>query len=170
MRPGCRWQASRSRSPPIERSPRQGRGARGAGDAISGSARCPLQRQPPLGQREFRCFRTAADRQTPQGSRVPVRGCDHWEFRDGKVVRKDSYWKLVEIMKKPLAPVLRVLALLVCIAPFSTAGGQGGPATPRRLTVLVDAFGERPALQKEWGYSALAPTRASQWSPAGCTG
>jgi len=29
-----------------------------------------------------------------------VRGCDHWEFRDGKVVRKDSYWKIVE--PKPL--------------------------------------------------------------------
>ena len=27
---------------------------------------------------------------------VQVRGCDHWEFRDGKVIRKDSYWKLVE--------------------------------------------------------------------------
>ena len=33
---------------------------------------------------------------TPQGSRVRVRGCDHWEFQDGMVVRKDSYWKLVE--------------------------------------------------------------------------
>jgi hypothetical protein len=25
-----------------------------------------------------------------------VRGCDLWEFRDGKVTRKDSYWKIVE--------------------------------------------------------------------------
>ena len=33
---------------------------------------------------------------TPEGRRVRVRGCDHWEFRDGMVVRKDSYWKLVE--------------------------------------------------------------------------
>jgi ketosteroid isomerase-like protein len=33
---------------------------------------------------------------TPEGRRVRVRGCDHWEFRDGQVVRKDSYWKLVE--------------------------------------------------------------------------
>lgn len=33
---------------------------------------------------------------TPQGIAVQVRGCDHWEFRDAKVVRKDSYWKLVE--------------------------------------------------------------------------
>jgi ketosteroid isomerase-like protein len=32
----------------------------------------------------------------PDGRRVQVRGCDHWEFRDGKVIRKDSYWKIVE--------------------------------------------------------------------------
>jgi ketosteroid isomerase-like protein len=31
-----------------------------------------------------------------EGRRVRVRGCDHWEFRGGKVVRKDSYWKIVE--------------------------------------------------------------------------
>lgn len=30
------------------------------------------------------------------GSKVKVCGCDHYEFRDGKVVRKDSYWKIVE--------------------------------------------------------------------------
>jgi ketosteroid isomerase-like protein len=30
------------------------------------------------------------------GVRVRVRGCDHWEFRDGQVIRKDSYWKIVE--------------------------------------------------------------------------
>ena len=33
---------------------------------------------------------------TPEGRRVSVRGCDHYEFRDGKVIRKDSYWKIVE--------------------------------------------------------------------------
>ena len=32
----------------------------------------------------------------PDGRRVRVRGCDHWEFRDGKVIRKDSCWKIVE--------------------------------------------------------------------------
>jgi ketosteroid isomerase-like protein len=32
----------------------------------------------------------------PDGERVEVRGCDHYEFRDGKVVRKDAYWKIVE--------------------------------------------------------------------------
>lgn len=30
------------------------------------------------------------------GARVEVRGCDLFELRDGKVARKDSYWKLVE--------------------------------------------------------------------------
>jgi ketosteroid isomerase-like protein len=32
----------------------------------------------------------------PDGARIQVRGCDHWEFRDGKVIRKDSYWKIVD--------------------------------------------------------------------------
>lgn len=30
------------------------------------------------------------------GERVRVRGCDHYEFHDGQVIRKDSYWKIVE--------------------------------------------------------------------------
>lgn len=30
------------------------------------------------------------------GQTIAVRGCDHYEFRDGQVVRKDSYWKIVE--------------------------------------------------------------------------
>jgi len=33
---------------------------------------------------------------TPDGVPVRVRGCDHYEFRDGRVVRKDAYWKIVE--------------------------------------------------------------------------
>lgn len=33
---------------------------------------------------------------TPQGEKVRVQGCDLWEFEGGKVVRKDSYWKIVE--------------------------------------------------------------------------
>ena len=32
---------------------------------------------------------------TPQGENVRVRGCDFYTFRDGKVTRKDSYWKIV---------------------------------------------------------------------------
>jgi ketosteroid isomerase-like protein len=30
------------------------------------------------------------------GASVKARGCDHYEFREGRVVRKDSYWKIVE--------------------------------------------------------------------------
>ena len=33
---------------------------------------------------------------TTEGVTVNVRGCDLWEFRDGKIVRKNSYWKIVE--------------------------------------------------------------------------
>ena len=32
----------------------------------------------------------------PSGEALRVRGCDHYGFRDGKVIRKDSYWKIVE--------------------------------------------------------------------------
>ena len=30
------------------------------------------------------------------GIEINVRGCDLWEFREGKVIRKNSYWKIVE--------------------------------------------------------------------------
>jgi ketosteroid isomerase-like protein len=33
---------------------------------------------------------------TTGGQRIEVRGCDLWRFRDGKVVLKDSYWKIRE--------------------------------------------------------------------------
>src|SRR4051812_41580343 len=33
---------------------------------------------------------------TPAGERIEVRGCDFYTFRDGKIVKKDSYWKIVE--------------------------------------------------------------------------
>ena len=33
---------------------------------------------------------------TPDGNRVEVLGCDFYTFRDGKVIAKDSYWKIVE--------------------------------------------------------------------------
>lgn len=32
---------------------------------------------------------------TPAGEKLRVRGCDFYSFRDGKVIRKDSYWKIV---------------------------------------------------------------------------
>jgi ketosteroid isomerase-like protein len=31
---------------------------------------------------------------TTDGQRIDVRGCDLWTIRDGKVVKKDSYWKI----------------------------------------------------------------------------
>ena len=33
---------------------------------------------------------------TRDGERKDVFGCDFYTFRDGKVIRKDSYWKIVE--------------------------------------------------------------------------
>ena len=33
---------------------------------------------------------------TTGGARIEVRGCDFYRFRDGKVVLKDSYWKIVD--------------------------------------------------------------------------
>ena len=30
---------------------------------------------------------------TTEGQRIEVRGCDLWTFRDGQIVRKDSFWK-----------------------------------------------------------------------------
>ena len=33
---------------------------------------------------------------TTSGVSLNVRGCDLWEFRNGKVTRKNSYWKIVE--------------------------------------------------------------------------
>jgi ketosteroid isomerase-like protein len=28
------------------------------------------------------------------GTRIEVRGCDLWTFRDGRIVKKDSFWKI----------------------------------------------------------------------------
>jgi taurine dehydrogenase small subunit len=33
------------------------------------------------------------------GERIDWLGCDLWEFRDGKVTKKDTYWKLIEAGK-----------------------------------------------------------------------
>ncbi len=33
---------------------------------------------------------------TREGQKIRVRGCDLFRFRDGKIVRKDSYWKIVQ--------------------------------------------------------------------------
>ena len=34
---------------------------------------------------------------TISGIKLRVRGCDLWEFQNGKVARKDSYWKIIEL-------------------------------------------------------------------------
>jgi SnoaL-like domain len=33
---------------------------------------------------------------TPSGEQVEVFGTDHLEFREGKIIRKNSFWKIVE--------------------------------------------------------------------------
>jgi ketosteroid isomerase-like protein len=33
---------------------------------------------------------------TTDGTRLELRGCDLWTFRDGLVTRKDTFWKIVE--------------------------------------------------------------------------
>jgi len=42
------------------------------------------------------CFEWLLTGTTTNGQRVEVRGCDLVEFRGDKIVRKDSYWKIVE--------------------------------------------------------------------------
>lgn len=37
---------------------------------------------------------------TTSGLSLKVRGCDLWEFHNGKITRKDSYWKIVEPITK----------------------------------------------------------------------
>jgi len=34
---------------------------------------------------------------TTTGQKIEVRGCDLFEFKDGKIRVKDSYWKIVEL-------------------------------------------------------------------------
>ena len=73
-------------------------------DAIAGAFRARFEGLPDVRYREGRHF-VSGDRgcsewlltgTTPDGTRVEVRGCDLWEFRGDEVVRKDSYWKIVE--------------------------------------------------------------------------
>ena len=32
---------------------------------------------------------------TTQGEKLELLGCDLWKFRDGKVIKKDTYWKQI---------------------------------------------------------------------------
>lgn len=36
---------------------------------------------------------------TTAGIKLKVRGCDLWEFENGKVIRKNSFWKIIEPLK-----------------------------------------------------------------------
>ncbi len=38
---------------------------------------------------------------TTSGIKLNVRGCDLWEFLDGKITRKNSHWKIVEQSNQP---------------------------------------------------------------------
>jgi ketosteroid isomerase-like protein len=38
----------------------------------------------------------------PDGTRLELRGCDIWTFREGLVTRKDTFWKIVEPQHGPL--------------------------------------------------------------------
>lgn len=49
------------------------------------------------GVAEWTCTAT-----TPKGRRMEVRGCDLFEFREGKVVRKDTYFK--QVVHKQVGP------------------------------------------------------------------
>ena len=38
---------------------------------------------------------------TTDGERLEIRGCDLWTFRDGKIEKKDSYWKIRSALAPP---------------------------------------------------------------------
>ena len=33
---------------------------------------------------------------TTKGEKLEILGCDLWKFRDGKVIKKDTYWKQIQ--------------------------------------------------------------------------
>jgi hypothetical protein len=55
------------------------------------------------------------------------------------------------------ASTLLLAALIVCPAAYATPkSATAGAMVPQpKITVLYDAFGKVPGLQKDWGYSAL---------------
>jgi len=63
-----------------------------------------------------------------------------------------------------MRPLLVALAMLVgarvCLAAGPNAGPNpepepDSPPAPSRVTILYDAFGDRPGLERDWGFSAL---------------
>jgi ketosteroid isomerase-like protein len=63
----------------------------GLPDVHYGSAEHFVDQDAKVGMSKWTLTGTARD-----GKRVKVNGCDFYTFRDGLVVRKDSYWKIVE--------------------------------------------------------------------------
>lgn len=74
---------------------RQGGGAGGTGLAFHGHSRISCREN-----RHWVCGNRGASEwlrsgTTTAGERTAVRGCDHREFRDGLITRKDSFWNIV---------------------------------------------------------------------------
>jgi len=63
----------------------------GLPDAHYGSAEHFVDPAADTGMSKWTLTGTARD-----GTRREVHGCDFYTFRNGKVIRKDSYWKIVE--------------------------------------------------------------------------
>jgi ketosteroid isomerase-like protein len=67
----------------------------GLGSRFTGIPGCPPRQRPPLRRRRPRLLRVAADRHDDGRGEDRVQGCDLFEHRNGKITRKDSYWKIV---------------------------------------------------------------------------
>ena len=63
----------------------------GLPDARWGNAEHFVDRAANTGMSKWTLTGTSRD-----GKSTEVQGCDFYTFRDGKVIRKDSYWKIVE--------------------------------------------------------------------------
>ena len=74
----------------------QSRGANRHRGAFCGHSGHPLRPGSALGMRRSRVSEWRITGTDTSGAKVEVRGCDLLELRDGKIARKDSYWKIVE--------------------------------------------------------------------------
>ena len=97
---------------------------------------------------------------TRDGVRLAVRGCDHWEFRDGRVIRKDSYWKIVDaVALTPSHPAMNRLWTILGVGdvPRSFAWYQallGQPSSApahQHFGQIVDANGTVLLCLHAWG-------------------
>jgi hypothetical protein len=74
----------------------EGAGARRPGQPVQRHPRCVHYGEEWVGDDTFGVTDWTLTGTTSSGVPVNVRGCDHYTFRAGRVVRKDSYWKIVE--------------------------------------------------------------------------